>query len=86
MLLKSMSTILLTNKSSKRKADAIEDIDCDDDRLCYFTDNCDQGAFPSFIFCLLLIEAVRRKNRTFLNAGEMKVGEFQTALGVSSNA
>ncbi|KAH8812434.1 hypothetical protein F5884DRAFT_785366 [Xylogone sp. PMI_703] len=56
--------------SAKRKSDAIE-IDSDDDRLSRVTDNCDQ---------------VRRKIRAFLNAGEMKVGEFQKALGVSSNA
>jgi hypothetical protein len=62
---------LLTSQPSKRKADKIEEIDSDDDRLCYITDSCDQ---------------VRRKIRTFLEAGEMKVGEFQKALGVSSNA
>ncbi len=49
----------------------MEEIDSDDDRLFYITDNPDQ---------------VRRKIRAFLNAGEMKVGEFQRALGVSSNA
>jgi hypothetical protein len=49
---------LLTSQPSKRKADEINEIDSDDDRLCYVTDSCDQ---------------VRRKILTFLGAGEMKV-------------
>jgi len=56
---------------TKRKADEINEIDSEDDRLQYITDNCDQ---------------VRRKIRTFLNSGEMKVTEFQRVLGVNSNA
>lgn len=39
--------------------------------MWYLTDNCDQ---------------VRRKIHAFINAGEMKIGEFQDTLGVSSQA
>lgn len=46
-------------------------IDSDDYHLCYISDNCDK---------------VRRNIRAFINAGEMRVAEFQRTLGVSSNA
>jgi hypothetical protein len=60
----------------KRKSAALEvppvvEIDDDDPRLCYVTDSC---------------QLVRRKIKTFLDAGLMKVGEFQDAIGVSSPA
>ena len=48
-----------------------EEIDDDDPRLEEITDSCD---------------VVRRKINTFINSGEMKVTEFQRAIGVSSNS
>lgn len=47
------------------------DRDSDDDRLRYIDANCDQ---------------VRKKIDAFINSGEMKVGEFQRAIGVSSHS
>ncbi|KUJ20829.1 uncharacterized protein LY89DRAFT_579498, partial [Mollisia scopiformis] len=47
------------------------EIDSDDDRLCRVDKNCNQ---------------VRTLIRNFLNAGEMKVTEFQRAIGCSANA
>ncbi|KAH7381118.1 hypothetical protein BKA64DRAFT_228884 [Cadophora sp. MPI-SDFR-AT-0126] len=52
----------------KRKADEY-DIDDDSDEGVYITENCDQ---------------IRRKIHAFINSGEMKVGEFQKAIGVNS--
>ncbi|MCJ1238824.1 hypothetical protein MMC14_006815 [Varicellaria rhodocarpa] len=62
--------------SAKRQHSAIEDADDDDEendapQLRYVTDSCDQ---------------VRRKINTFINSGEMKVGEFQKAIGVNSRS
>ncbi|KAG9235694.1 hypothetical protein BJ875DRAFT_373718 [Amylocarpus encephaloides] len=54
----------------KRKADAIDGEDDDDDEF-YITENCDQ---------------VRRKLRNFIEANEMKLGELQKALGVSGQS
>ncbi|KAJ9156423.1 hypothetical protein NKR23_g814 [Pleurostoma richardsiae] len=47
----------------------VPDIDDDDPRLCIVTDTC---------------SAVRKKIRTWIDSGAMKVGEFQSAIGVSS--
>ncbi|PQE30577.1 calcineurin is a calcium-dependent protein [Rutstroemia sp. NJR-2017a WRK4] len=63
----------------KRKASEIDDsqneplpeIDSDDERLYRVDLNCDQ---------------VRRKIRSFLESGEMKVSEFQRAIGASSRS
>lgn len=61
--------------ANKRKASEIEEpealpeIDSDDERLQTIDQNCDQ---------------VRRKIRTFLETGEMKIGEFQKKIGVNS--
>ncbi|KAE8444566.1 hypothetical protein EG329_014490 [Mollisiaceae sp. DMI_Dod_QoI] len=57
--------------SAKRKADQIEDIDSDDERLENVNKSCDQ---------------VRTQIRNFLNSGEMKVAEFQRAIDVSGNS
>ena len=70
MLLLKYYNKLLMYQASKRKAHMV-DADYDDHRHYCITDNCDQ---------------VRRKIRAFINTGEMKVGEFQRTLGVSSNA
>ncbi|MCJ1306789.1 hypothetical protein MMC25_000432 [Agyrium rufum] len=47
------------------------DIDSEDERLHFLTGNCDQ---------------IRAQITNFLNSGAMKVGEFQTAIGVTSHA
>ncbi|GFF80386.1 hypothetical protein IFM53868_02846 [Aspergillus udagawae] len=47
------------------------EIDSDDERLSYIDWNCDQ---------------VRRRIRAFIESGEMKIGEFQDAIGVSSRS
>lgn len=66
--------------SRKRKSDTqdepatpveLPEIDDDDRRLRFMTDNCNQ---------------VRKKIRTFIESGGMKVGEFQNAIGVSAGA
>jgi hypothetical protein len=60
-----------TKPTNKRKAEPqpLEETDIDDERLENVTDSCD---------------VVRRKIRNFINAGEMKVGEFQKEIGASS--
>ncbi|KAK0117485.1 hypothetical protein ONS95_011825 [Cadophora gregata] len=57
--------------STKRKADEYDEDDDeeDSDDGVYVTQNCDQ---------------IRRKIHAFINSGEMKVGEFQKAIGVNS--
>ncbi|KAF7878798.1 hypothetical protein EAF04_000001 [Stromatinia cepivora] len=63
--------------ASKRKASEIEEpqalleIDSDDERLRMVDQNCDQ---------------VRRKFRSFLETGEMKVTEFQKKIGANSKS
>jgi hypothetical protein len=47
------------------------EIDSDDERLSYIDWNCDQ---------------VRRRIRAFIESGEMKIGEFQDAIGFSSRS
>ncbi|KAL5692813.1 hypothetical protein EMGR_005674 [Emarellia grisea] len=49
----------------------LQAIDSDDERLNYIEWNCDQ---------------VRRRIRSFIESGEMKIGEFQNAIGVSSRS
>ncbi|KAF7959251.1 hypothetical protein EAE96_002765 [Botrytis aclada] len=62
---------------NKRKASEIEEpqnlpeIDSDDERLHIVDQNCDQ---------------IRRKIRTFLESGEMKVTEFQKQIGTNSRS
>lgn len=56
-------------QSAKRKADQIEEIDSYDDRLTHINKSCNQ---------------VRTQIRNFINSGEMKVGEFQKAIGCGS--
>jgi hypothetical protein len=74
-ILPPVSTILhqtLQAQPTKRKAIEIEDEDGEDpdeDLAGYVTENCDQ---------------IRRKIDLFLGTGEMKVGEFQKAIGVNS--
>jgi hypothetical protein len=72
-----------TAAPKKRKSDALDDeqidmfprlldeIDDNDPRLGSITDTCN---------------GVRRKIRTWIESGAMKIGEFQNAIGVSSNA
>ncbi|KAI0120782.1 hypothetical protein F4776DRAFT_665409 [Hypoxylon sp. NC0597] len=61
--------------SRKRKSDAVEEphnvpeIDDDDPRLHRLDETCNQ---------------IRRKIKNFIEGGNMKVGEFQNAIGVSS--
>ncbi|KAI1480984.1 hypothetical protein F4774DRAFT_424569 [Daldinia eschscholtzii] len=68
---------LKTTASKKRKSDAVEEhqdipeIDDDDPRLYEINETCNE---------------VRRKIRDFIQGGNMKVGEFQEAIGVSSTA
>jgi hypothetical protein len=63
--------------SNKRKASSIDtpqeipEIDSDDERLNYITDNCNK---------------VRQKIRTFIESGEMKVTQFQREIGVTSSS
>ncbi|KAI1473162.1 uncharacterized protein F4812DRAFT_411810 [Daldinia caldariorum] len=63
--------------SKKRKSDAIEEhegppeVDDDDPRLYEINDTCNE---------------IRRKIKDFIQGGNMKVGEFQEAIGVSSTA
>lgn len=50
---------------------AVPEIDSEDERLDSITDNCDQ---------------VRRKIDAFISNGEMKIGQFQNAINVSSRS
>ncbi|KAF4630038.1 hypothetical protein G7Y89_g8109 [Cudoniella acicularis] len=61
------------SKSTKRKAteEPREEIDIDDDRCQMVDISCDR---------------VRTKIRNFINSGEMKVGEFQKAIGTNSKS
>ncbi|KAI1801348.1 hypothetical protein F4811DRAFT_534928 [Daldinia bambusicola] len=71
------STELETTASRKRKSGAVEEhedlpeVDDDDPRLYEINDTC---------------EEIRRKIKDFIQGGNMKVGEFQEAIGVSSTA
>ncbi|KAI1134243.1 hypothetical protein F5Y05DRAFT_240846 [Hypoxylon sp. FL0543] len=64
-----------TTSSRKRKSDVVEEpqnvpeIDDDDPRLHHVDETCNQ---------------IRRKIKNFIEGGNMKVGEFQKAIGVSS--
>ena len=51
--------------------DSIPEISSDDERLDYITADCNK---------------IRRQIRTFIESGEMKIGEFQNAIGVSSKS
>ncbi|CZR66326.1 uncharacterized protein PAC_16227 [Phialocephala subalpina] len=68
---KPAAPILPPTQPAKRKADELEEIDSDDERLCRIDKNCNQ---------------VRTMIRNFINSGEMKVTEFHKAIGSSGNA
>jgi hypothetical protein len=55
----------------EKEPQALPEIDSEDECLFYITEDCDQ---------------IRRKINNFINSGEMKVGEFQRAIGVSSQS
>jgi hypothetical protein len=67
------TTLTASGSATKRKAGAYEDdaIDDDDPRLDILKWDCDQ---------------IRRKINNFINSGEMKIGEFQSVLGVTSRS
>ncbi|TVY85856.1 hypothetical protein LAWI1_G008475 [Lachnellula willkommii] len=60
-----------TNNKRKATDEPREEIDIDDDRCRYVDISCDR---------------VRTKIRNFLSSGEMKVGEFQKAIGTNSKS
>ncbi|MCJ1251560.1 hypothetical protein MMC30_008795 [Trapelia coarctata] len=65
------STASPTAKRPHSEAESTEEISDDDPRLQYISDNCNQ---------------VRRKIHDFINSGAMKVGEFQSAIGVTTGS
>ncbi|EAW11971.1 uncharacterized protein ACLA_007300 [Aspergillus clavatus NRRL 1] len=60
-----------TDLDPSNTENVLPEIDSDDDRLNHIDWNCDQ---------------VRRRIRTFIECKEMKIGEFQNAIGVTSRS
>lgn len=69
LILEQEPAVANKRKASEIEPQALPEIDSDDERLQIVDQNCDQ---------------VRRKIRSFLESGEMKVTEFQKEIGVNS--